>query len=111
MTDNDLRCIDPFTGLRLLHLHAYLLEGTDRDMVSFADWEVPGIYLVQVPPELDDAHAANCALDGFHSQVAIERLHMFHLTVREPLTGQELERDDSLDHYELADQCGDVMRL
>lgn len=46
------------------------------------DAEVPGRYEIGVPDRFKDARAANCALDVFHSNVAVKVLDDFCFTVK-----------------------------
>jgi len=68
--------------VRLLHV-----EVTRRDQTEEPgepeDASVPGVYVVEVDAELDDALAAAAALDGVHSQIPIALLEDFELTVHD----------------------------
>lgn len=75
------------------------------------DVDVPGVYEVTVPADLSDAHAANCALDGFNMAVGIKLLYMFDFKVTDPLTGKVLIRDGALDFYDLEEKCLSVELL
>lgn len=75
------------------------------------DVDVPGVYEVTVPADLSDAHAANCALDGFNMAVGIKLLYMFDFEVTDSETGETLVRDEALDFYDLEEKCLSVELL
>lgn len=98
-------------SLRALHLRAELPEDLPLEEIREDDRTVAGLYQVLVPTNLSDKHAANCALDGFHSKVPIKDLWRFEFTVLDPSSGEVLERDEELDGYELAECCGGVFTI
>lgn len=107
---SDFRTFDRNSGMRVLHVHAYL-NCTDVESVYGEDWMAAGIFQALVPSELSDSAAALSALLTFHHVVPIKRLYCFDITVREP-TGRELEPDfDIEDGDALVDLCGPVTKL
>lgn len=79
----DFRTIDQKTGMRVLHVHAYL-NCTDVEAVYRDDWMAAGIFQVLVPRELTDGAAAMCAFVTFAHVVPIKYTDCFDVTVREP---------------------------
>lgn len=61
----DFRTFNQNTGMRVLHVHAYL-TCTEVENVYREDWMSTGIFQVLVPVELSDGAAALCAFVTFH---------------------------------------------
>jgi len=97
--------------VRELHVRAALANGYSAADVIEEDAAVQGTYRVLVPASLSDGQAAACALDGFHSNVAVGLLEAFEFTVLDPKNSVEIAPDPRQAGYELADQCISVIRV
>ena len=99
---------------RVLHINVELdfwWDLNDMGHEEREDFEVPGLYEVLVASDLSDARAANCALDGFHSTIAINGLDGFTYTVFDPTTGEVMGSDEDTDSYQLTHRCRGVRLL
>jgi hypothetical protein len=104
------------SNTRVVHVWARATNDIGDDESGAQDFDtedsgVQGIYEVLVPAGLSDAHAASCALGGFHNTIAIKNMDGFDITVKDPVAQTVLECDEDIDWGELADLCERVSLL
>lgn len=90
----------PKETYRAVYVHARLTPGTLPWNALRADLESTGLWEVRVPCSLTDSHAANCALDHYHSNVPVKWLEYFEFVVLDPESEKELFRDENFGGYE-----------
>ena len=111
VTDTTIQSLNASANeLRAMLVIAMLLPGVDLGEDE-EDFNVPGLYELLVPAFLSDAHAANCALDGFNSTVPVSEPWRFEFTVVNRTTLKQIERDDDIDYFEFEYLCGGVRKL
>ncbi len=97
----------PAMTWRVMYIEVDLCFGVDFEDVFVEDRGALGAYKVLVPAHMDDKTAAACAMGCYHSTVPIKYLGLFEYVVCNE-EGIEVELDDDLDWYELAEQCGEI---